>query len=103
MQISIQRDMIDNTKCTLIPDGKIDTTTAVEFGTFVNDAIEDYDIKDLTLDFSKVIYISSMGLRILLELQKKMKDIGEMKISNAQESVLEVFKITGFDKIINLK
>ena len=103
MEILIKKDALNDSKYCISPVGKIDAVTAVEFGTTINDAIDDYDITDLVLDFSQVMYISSMGLRVILELQKKMKQNNtNMCISNAQESVLEVFKITGFDKIINM-
>lgn len=82
------------------PVGNIDTITAVEFGESVFDDLDE-KIK-LILDFSAVGYISSMGLRILLELQKRMKEQGEMVLQNVNESVMEVFKISGFDKILTI-
>lgn len=102
MEISVKKDSTNDTRYCIKPIGKIDTTTAIDFGTTVNDAIDDNGIQDLVLDFSEVLYISSMGLRVLLELQKRMNTKGTMTIINAQESVLEVFKITGFDKILKV-
>lgn len=85
------------------PSGRIDALTAIEFGQMVNNAIDDYDVKNLTIDFSEVPYISSMALRILLELQRRMNDLGKMTVTNVCQDVVDVFKMTGFDKIITYK
>ena len=91
----------DNT-LTVSASGKIDIDTAVEYGTKITDAIDDNDIKNLILDFSDITYISSMGLRIVLELYQKMSKIGSLKIENVDEQVLNVFKMTGFTKFLNI-
>ena len=53
------------------------------------------------LDFKEVNYVSSAGLRVLLSLQKKMMAVGEMKLISVNESVCDVFEVTGFDEILN--
>ena len=57
-------------------------------------------IKSLILDFKGLEYISSAGLRVLLSAQKKMNQIGAMKLINVCEDVMEVFEITGFADIL---
>ena len=52
------------------------------------------------LDFKKLEYISSAGLRVLLGAQKKMQKIGSMKVTNVREEVMEVFEMTGFADIL---
>ena len=77
-------------------DGRLDTTTAPEFESFL---AEHYDsIETLTVDCEKLVYISSAGLRVLLGAQKKMK--GAMKLTNVCELVMEVFEMTGFADIL---
>ena len=56
----------------VLASGKIDLDTAVEYGTKITDKVDDDDITNLVLDFSGITYISSMGLRIILELHQKM-------------------------------
>ena len=56
--------------------------------------------KNLILDFKKLEYISSAGLRVLLGAQKKMQKIGSMKLINVCEEVMEVFEMTGFADIL---
>ncbi len=85
--------------------GRIDTTTAAEYGTSINDFLDDStsEIKELILDFSEIDYISSIGLRVLLELQKRMSNQGSMKLINVIPSVLDVFKMTGFTNILTIE
>ena len=58
---------------------------------------------ELTLDFSKLDYISSAGLRVLLAAQKMMGDKGGMKVVNANEMIKEVFNVTGFSDILTIE
>ena len=92
----------DNT-LEVMASGKIDLDTAVEYGTKITDKIEDNDITNLILDFSQITYISSMGLRIILELHQKMDKLGSMKIKNVDPQVLNVFKMTGFTKFLTIE
>ena len=78
--------------------GRLDTTTSPELDEALYDALD--EIRDLTLDFTELNYISSAGLRVLLRFQRKMKACsGRMKITGANQSILEVFEITGFSEI----
>lgn len=79
--------------------GRLDTTTAPE----LEASLGQYEENNIVLDFENLEYISSAGLRVLLSTLKKIKKAqGSMKILNSNESVLEVFEITGFKKIFNL-
>ena len=82
-------------------DGWIDTNTAMEFGEQVNDSLD--NIENLILDFSNVEYISSLGLRAILEIQKRMISQGTMKVVNANQAVMDVFNMTGFSKILTIE
>ena len=81
--------------------GRLDTTTAPALDKTINESIA--EVKSLTLDFKGLEYISSAGLRVLLSAQKKMKQIGTMKLINVCESVMEVFEITGFADILTIE
>ena len=77
-------------------DGRLDTTTAPEFESFLS---ENYDGNgSIVIDCEKLIYISSAGLRVLLTAQKKAKNA--MKLINVCELVMEVFEMTGFADIL---
>ena len=78
--------------------GRLDTTTAPALDKTIQEDIG--EPKELILDVKGLEYISSAGLRVLLSAQKKMQQIGAMKIINVCEAVMEVFEMTGFADIL---
>ena len=81
-------------------EGRLDTMTAPELEAELNQSLGSVDT--LTLDFSKLEYISSAGLRVLLSAHKVMSAKGGMKVTNVNEIVQEVFEVTGFADILNI-
>jgi anti-sigma B factor antagonist len=79
--------------------GRLDTSTAPEFETFMNENLA--EVGNLILDCEGLEYISSAGLRVLLFAQKKMKD--SLKLVNVRELIMEVFDITGFSDILTIE
>lgn len=82
-------------------EGRIDTVTAPEFESDVKAELN--GVTALTLDFEKVNYISSAGLRVLLSLQKIMNKQGTMTVKNVNETVNDIFEVTGFSEILNVE
>ncbi len=82
-------------------EGRLDTMTAPELEEELNRSMPEADT--LTLDFSKLDYISSAGLRVLLSAHKTMSAKGGMKIIHVNEIVGEVFEITGFIDILTIE
>ena len=82
----------------IAPEGRIDTLSAPEFEKKVGEIID--GVSELVLDMAKVEYVSSAGLRVILKVQKLMLRQGKMKLTNVNESVMEVFEITGFSDIL---
>ena len=95
MTIEIKRNA---TETVIEAVGRLDTTTAPALDKTINEDIE--GTKNLVLDLKGVEYISSAGLRVLLSAQKKMQQIGSMKVKNVCEAVMEVFEMTGFADIL---
>lgn len=81
--------------------GRLDTTTAPELEAAVDNCLA--DAQELVLDFHGLEYISSAGLRVLLKAQKSMAQKGNMKILNVNETIMEVFEITGFSDILAIE
>ncbi len=81
-------------------DGRLDTITSPELEAVIKNELE--GVTALKLDFSKLEYISSAGLRVLLSAKKKMDQQGTMEVSNLSELVREVFDVTGFSDIISI-
>ncbi|MBR4540062.1 MAG: STAS domain-containing protein [Clostridia bacterium] len=88
---------VDGETTTIAVEGRLNTTTANEFGNEVKNLIG--TIENLVFDFDKVEYISSTGLRVLLFAQKEMNKRGTMKIINVSEEVYDVMKDIGFTGI----
>ena len=82
-------------------EGRLDTTTAPQLETEVKSTLS--NVKDLTFDFSRLDYISSAGLRVLLSAQKVMNKQGNMRITNVNETIMEVFDVTGFVDILTIE
>ena len=82
-------------------EGRLDTMTAPELEAELNQSLAGAD--SLTLDFSKLDYISSAGLRVLLSAHKAMSAKGGMKVTNVNEIVQEVFEVTGFADILDIE
>ena len=83
--------------------GRLDLDSAVEYGTKIKDTIEDSEetITEVVLDFSEITFISSFGLKIILELFKLLKSQnGVLKLKNVSEQLLSSFKLVGFDKFL---
>lgn len=81
--------------------GRLDTMTAPQLESEIKDSIS--GIESLVLDFTKLEYVSSAGLRVLLAAQKIMNSQGNMKILNVSEDIMEVFEITGFSEILTIE
>ena len=59
--------------------------------------------KNLVFNFADIDYISSAGLRVLLTSQKAMNKQGSMKVIHVNESVMEIFEVTGFSEILSIE
>ena len=87
---------------TLTIEGRIDTITAQELEDEVNNEISNFD--SLIMDFANLEYISSAGLRVLIATQKKLKaEDKTLTIKNVNDAVNEIFKMSGFDKILDIE
>ena len=92
--------LLSGDSLTLAVEGRLDTLTAPELEAEINQSAE--GINRLVLDFAKLDYVSSAGLRVLLSAHKKMQAKGGMKIVHINEIVREVFEVTGFANILNI-
>lgn len=91
----------NGTGYTLSLAGRLDTTTAPELEAALTPCLA--DAEELTLDFKELEYISSAGLRVLLSAQKVMNKQGKMVLKNVNETVMEVFEVTGFVDILTVE
>ena len=82
-------------------EGRLDTMTAPELEAELNKSLGGAD--SLTMDFSKLEYISSAGLRVLLSAYKIMNAKDGMTVTHVNEIVQEVFEVTGFAEILTIE
>ena len=92
---------INNEAATLIVSGRLDTQTAPELENELDIALA--GLKELTFDFTHLEYVSAAGLRVILKAQKAMNAQGAMKLTGVNESIMEVFDITGFLDILTIE
>ncbi len=98
MNITSERN---GTAMTIAPEGRLDTMTAPELEKEIAGLPE--DISELTMDFSKLEYISSAGLRVLLTAHKRMAaKAGSMKVTHVNEMIQEILDVTGFSDILTV-
>ena len=98
--LNITKDAKDSS-LTVMLEGRLDTTTAPELENEIKENVS--GVTELIMDFSKLEYISSAGLRVLLSAQKTMNKQGSMVVKNASEEVKEIFDVTGFSDILNIE
>lgn len=92
---------IDGKNINIAVKGRIDTVTAPEFEKEISAVITGDET--LTLNMKELEYISSAGLRIILSIQKKLALNGKFVVTNVNDTVYEVFEVTGFTGILTIK
>ena len=82
-------------------EGRLDTVTAPELEEALKDLLD--GTTELIFDFENLEYISSAGLRVLLSTQKIMNQKGSMKVIHVNETIMEIFDVTGFADILTIE
>ena len=98
--MTIEKNM-DGAQLTIFLAGRLDTTTAPQLEAELKASLE--GVKNLVLDFEKLDYLSSAGLRVLLAAQKQMNKQGDMVVRHVNETIAEVFEVTGFCDILTIE
>ena len=86
---------------TVMLEGRLDTTTAPQLETEMKENLN--GVQELILDFEKLEYISSAGLRVLLSTQKTMAKHGSMKLIHVSDVISEIFEVNGFADILTIE
>ena len=92
---------INGESATIIVSGRLDTQTAPELEAELDAVLS--GLKELTFDMTNLEYVSSAGLRVILKAQKAMNAQGSMKLTGVNDSIMEVFDITGFLDILTIE
>ena len=92
---------MDGSRLTIALEGRLDTTSAPQLEGVLKEKLR--GVTALEMDFAQLAYISSAGLRVLLSAMKLMKKQGSMVVRNVNETVMEVFEITGFADMLTIE
>jgi len=79
----------------VMPNGRLDTNNYTEASELVTKTIKSGESR-VVFDFSKTDYISSSGLRVILQAAKLVHKTGRVVLCNANEQIHEVLEISGF-------
>lgn len=82
-------------------EGRLDTTTSPQLEAELSASLD--GVKQLTLDLQQLAYLSSAGLRVILGAQKRMNKQGQMVVRHVNETIMEVFEVTGFVDILTIE
>ncbi|MBM6680448.1 STAS domain-containing protein [Pseudoflavonifractor capillosus] len=86
---------------TLQLEGRLDTTTSPQLEAELSASLD--GVTQLTLDLQQLAYLSSAGLRVILGAQKRMNKQGQMVVRHVNETIMEVFEVTGFVDILTIE
>ena len=92
---------VNGTELAVVLSGRLDTTTAPQLETELKASLE--GVETLIFDFAALEYLSSAGLRVLLAAQKTMNRQGSMVVRNVNETITEIFEVTGFCDILTVE
>ena len=92
---------LEDLTLTVTLEGRLDTTTASQLEEELRDSLP--NVTKLVLDMSRLEYISSAGLRVLLSAQKVMNTKGEIKLLHVNDVIMEIFEVTGFTDILTIE
>jgi anti-sigma B factor antagonist len=91
----------NGTELTIHLSGELNTTTAPQLSDLIDKELN--GVQTLFMDFAECDYVSSAGLRVILKAQKLMNAQGSMKVVHVNETIMEVFDITGFVDILTIE
>jgi len=93
--------MIEDGAAVFTLEGRLDTVTSPDLEQELKAVLP--ELTSLTLDFENLEYISSAGLRVLLSAQKVMTKQGSMTLVHVNETIMEIFEVTGFSDILTIE
>ena len=91
----------DHSALTLFLEGRLDTTTSPQLEAELSASLD--GVTQLTLDLEKLAYLSSAGLRVILAAQTRMNKQGKMVVRHVNDTIMEVFEVTGFVDILTIE
>ena len=91
---------LNGPECTLAVEGRLDAESAPNLRAVVETLDE---VSDLTLDFSRLLYISSAGLRVLMIAHRVVGEGGKIRVIHAKDVIRTVLEMTGFAAVLTIE
>lgn len=83
-------------------EGRLDATSSPQLETFMNSLV-DKKKNRIVIDFSRIDYLSSAGMRLLLSMTKRLKSAdGKLALCAVHDDVMEIIRMAGFEQILNI-
>lgn len=83
-------------------EGRLDAASSPQLEKQMNSIIDSGHFK-LVLNFASVDYLSSSGMRLMLSMSKKLKNLeGKLLACNVNDEVMDVIKMTGFHQVMEI-
>ena len=92
---------IEGQEAVIALEGRLDTVTAPDLEKELQEILP--NITKLVFDFANLEYLSSAGLRVLLNTQKIISKVGKMIVKNVNDTIMDVFDMTGFTSILTIE
>lgn len=96
------KEEIKNGVLVLKISGRLDAITTPSIERKIFEQIHQGHTKIL-IDFSELDYLSSAGMRMLLSITKKLKNVGKVILCSVNDNVLDVLKMSGFDRVLDIE
>ena len=91
---------LNGSECILAVEGRLDAESAPKLRAVVETLDE---VSDLTLDFSRLLYISSAGLRVLMIAHRIVGEDGKIRVIHAKDVIRTVLEMTGFAAVLTIE
>ena len=91
---------LNGPECILAVEGRLDAESAPKLRAVVETLDE---VRDLTLDFSRLLYISSAGLRVLMIAHRVVGEGGKIRVIHAKDVIRTVLEMTGFAAVLTIE
>lgn len=91
---------LNGPECILAVEGRLDAESAPNLRAVVETLDE---VRDLTLDFSRLLYISSAGLRVLMIAHRVVGEDGKIRVIHAKDVIRTVLEMTGFAAVLTIE
>ncbi len=98
--MTINKSM-NGSELTIALEGRLDTTTAPQLEAELKAVLP--GLTSLTWDMADLAYLSSAGLRVLLAAQRNMNKQGSMKVIHVNETIMDIFEVTGFVDVLTIE